>query len=534
MKSIRCIDMNLSNTNIDAAVENIRNFFQKAGVSHKDELKICLVVEEALLRYQDEFGEAQDFELYMKKWFSAPKVIIRLKGKPFNTLEDTQADSIFSSEVMRNLLQYDAAGTTYRYENGCNELVSFSTRERKPLKIPGGKITVAIVLAIICSLLAGFLEPSTHDILINDVVAPILSTLMQLIVTVTVFMMFFSIVSSICAIEDTAMLSNIGTTVLGRFFLLACVIIFIAICVSLIFFPVFSLEGGSSIAVADIIKLFLSIVPTNILAAFSESKVLQVAVMAFLVGICITAIGNRITNIKTIVNEFNILIFKVMAVVFSIIPFAVFLCIFKTLSTNDLADFLIVWRLVAAELIAYALFLAIMMLYMRFTTRTNLRGFMKKISPAVVIAFTTSSSIAAFPKNLELAEKNLCVEEKFCTFWLPIALVLFAPSLLIEVVGSAFYAMSIAGQTISIMQLLIIAFLAVQLSIATPKVAGGAAASFGILLTQLGLPTDLLGLLMIANVLGDNFFSSMNVIAHDCELMSVAHKLGFVDSEVDG
>ena len=152
----------------------------------------------------------------------------------------------------------------------------------------------------------------------------------------------------------------------------------------------------------------------------------------------------------------------------------------------------------------------------------------------MIIAFTTSSSIAAFPKNLELAEKNLRVKEKFCTFWLPIALVLFAPSILIEIVGSAFYAMSIAGQTISVMQLLIIAFLAVQLSIATPKVAGGAAASFGILLTQLGLPTDMLGLLMIANVLGDNFFSSMNVIAHDCELMNVAHKFGFVenDSEV--
>ena len=431
-KNIRCTDMNLSNNNIDDAVENIRNFFQKAGVSHKDDLKICLVVEEALLRCQDEFGEAQDFELYMKKWFSAPKVIIRLKGKPFNPLEDTQDDSIFSSEIMRNLLQYDAAGTVYRYENGHNELVAFSTRERKPLKIPGGAITVAIVLAIICSFLANFLEPSTHEILINDVVAPILSTLMQLIITVMVFMMFFSIVSSICAIENSTMLSNIGKTVLSRFFLLA-----------------------------------------------------------------------------------------------------IFLCIFKTLSTNSLADFLIVWKLIAADFIAYVAVILAMLLYMSLTTRTNLRDFLKTISSAVVIALTTSSSLAAFPKNLDLAEKNLHIEEKSCAFWLPIALVMFAPSTLIEIVIAAFYVMSITGNTISIMQLLVIAFLAIQLSIATPKVAGGMAASFGILLTQLGLPTDMLGLLMVASVLTDNIFSAFNVLAHDCELMSVAHKMSFINSEVD-
>lgn len=523
--------MKLTNKNIAAAVEDVQNFFQQAGSSQKDVMKICLVVEEALLRYQEHFGENHEFELYTKKFFSAPKIVIRLKGKPFDPLQSEQEEnSIFTNEIMRSLLQYDAAGTVYRYENGCNELTSFSTRERKPLKIPGGKITVAIVLAIICSLLASFLSPSAHDILINDVVSPILSTIMQLIVTVTVFMMFFSIVSSICAIEDSTMLSNIGTTVLTRFFLLACAIIFIAVFFSMIFFPVFSLKGDSSVAVADIIKLFLSIVPTNILDAFSEIKVLQVAVLAFLTGICITTIGNRITNVKIIVTELNVLIFKVMAVVFSIIPLAIFLCIFKTLSTNELADFLIVWKLVAAELIAYAVFLLAMVLYMRFTTGTNLRGFFEKISPAVIIAFTTSSSIAAFSKNLEVAEKSLHIEEKFCAFWLPIALVLFAPSILIEIVVSSFYVISITGNTFSVIELLIIAFLAVQLSIATPKVAGGIAASFSILLTQLNASPEWIGLLMIANVLADNFFSAMNVIAHDCELMTVATKMNFVKS----
>ena len=106
------------------------------------------------------------------------------------------------------------------------------------------------------------------------------------------------------------------------------------------------------------------------------------------------------------------------------------------------------------------------------------------------------------------------------------ALALFAPSLIIEIVVSSFYAAAVFDKTIPIVQLLIIAFLAIQLSIATPKVSGGALASFTILLTQLGFPLDLVGPLMIANVLADNVLSALNVLAQDCELMSVSRKLG--------
>ena len=56
MKNIRFTKMELTNKNIDGAIENICAFFEKSNVPNKDVLKICLVVEEALLRYQEKFG----------------------------------------------------------------------------------------------------------------------------------------------------------------------------------------------------------------------------------------------------------------------------------------------------------------------------------------------------------------------------------------------------------------------------------------------------------------------------------------------
>ena len=56
VKNIRFTEMKLTNKNINGAIENIRAFFENAKVSRKDVIKICLVVEEALLRYQEKFG----------------------------------------------------------------------------------------------------------------------------------------------------------------------------------------------------------------------------------------------------------------------------------------------------------------------------------------------------------------------------------------------------------------------------------------------------------------------------------------------
>lgn len=523
--------MELRNENISAAIEDIRTFFEKERVSHKDIVKICLILEESLLRYQEKFGAAHEFKLYKKKWFSTPKIIIQIKGDPFYPLKNEHEDDIsLSNEVMRRLLNYEKAETIYRYENGCNELISYSTREHKPIKIPGGSITIAIILAIVCSFIIGYFPQEIQNTLAEKIVTPTLSTLLSLIVTVTVFMIFFSIVSGICAIEDVAMLSNIGTTVVERFFLIDLSIVAVTFLIGEIFFPVMAIAGKNVVEVEPIIHLLLSIIPTNILEAFSKGKVLQVTIMAFAVGICIIKIGNRIADVKNLVTELNYLIFKVVRLVFSTIPVVIFLCVLKTLLTSSLSDFLKVWKIIVAELIIYAIIILLMMILLYVKTKVSLPDFLKKIAPAAMISLATGSSIASLPKSLEISKERLNIEEKFCDFWIPLSLVLFSPSKLIQLTMAGFYVMSVTGESFSAFDALIIAFIAIQLSFATPNATGGIAASFSILLTELELPLEFIGTLMIADILTGNFFTGLNVLVRQCELMTVAHKMNFIRS----
>lgn len=110
--------MNLSNRNIAQALEDVQEFFSRTGVSDKDKVKIQLVVEESLLRWQEHFGEQKDFQLQKHKWFGAPSITIKISGDGFNPLKtSTNELAIFSEEVMKSLLAYDRAQVNYIYQN---------------------------------------------------------------------------------------------------------------------------------------------------------------------------------------------------------------------------------------------------------------------------------------------------------------------------------------------------------------------------------------------------------------------------------
>lgn len=87
----------------------------------------------------------------------------------------------------------------------------------------------------------------------------------------------------------------------------------------------------------------------------------------------------------------------------------------------------------------------------------------------------------------------------------------------------AYFTGSYYGTPISIPQILILYILVTQLSIASPKVPGGIMATFSILLGQLGMPSDVVGLLMVANVFVVNAETGLGMIIRSSELEDFSH-----------
>ena len=519
--------MKFSDDDIETAIEEVRAVFEKSSVSRDDCMRICLLIEEALLRCQEHFGMEHKYDLKIQKWFGVPKVIIRIKGAPFDPfITDDDDKTVLPSYILKGLMNFEHAKTVYTYQEGCNEISTYANKERKPIKIPGGAITIAALLAVMCAAINTMLPAEWQTAILQDVADPLLKTLMGLIIAMTGPYVFISIVYGICLMDDVSTFNNVGLRVIRRFFVVMLLMSLFAAGVCQVFFPVLSLTGESNLALTELFKLLLGILPRNLVAPFLEGNVLQIVCIAILTGISILTLSNVTPNLKNIIGELKNLIFKMMDIVSKVIYAAIFLNIFKVIASSSMEIIITAWRIIAANYVFCIGFGVLMLLHIVHKYKINIADLFRRGAKVFLISFSTASNTAAMSANVAFVKNELKIEGKFCDFWLPLSHAMFSPSAAAALVAGVFFTAYNAQMELSLFSLVITIILALQLSIATPPVSGGIMAIYAIVFNQLGLPLDSIGLLMVSAVFVLNVSSVMSMLVRDCELVDIAGEIG--------
>lgn len=512
----------LTETDILSIVDEIKDYFSSKKVSARDVLKLGLYIEEALLRYRDRFGREQTVSVETSKFFGA-EVKIRIKAPAFDPSEEDENETILNSEFLQNLLQSEGTTTTYRYRNGYNELILTAQKEQKKLRIPGGAVTIAVILAVILALLTKRLPEGTASFLVNDLAAPLFGRLMKLIVLVAGPLIFISVISGICALNDIATLNTIGFKAIKRFTVITVLLITFSVIISFLFFPGISTASNGAFDLSEIIAMLLDQIPQDLVSPFVENKTIQIIILAIAIGVAILILDEKSPGLRSLVSELHQLIFTIMGLVSKIIPFTIFLSIYKAVALHDLSSMLSVWKLVVSNYVIMLPFTFGIVLYVCIRRKLNIRQFLRNISAPAIVGFTTASGTVAMTKQFEIARTVLKKDEQLVRFWVPLSQAMFSPSVISPLVTAAFFAGIYYGTPISIPQILILYLLVTQLSIASPKVPGGILATFTILLGQLGMPTDVVGLLMVANVFIVNAQTGLAMVIRSAELEEFSH-----------
>ena len=512
----------LTEDKINAIVEQIKTFMSSRKVANRDVMKLGLLIEELLLRFMEKFGREQIIFVDFSK-FANTKISISLKGEQYNPILEDEDDIFRGSEFLKNLLNTDSTSVSYRYRNGYNEIVVLAREEHKSLKIPGGALTIAIILAFVAALLTRQLPGEMASFLVNDLAAPLLSRLLGLIMLVVGPLIFISVISGICALSDVATLSTIGFKAIKRFVVITLLLITVSVIVSVLFFTGFSVTPNGAFDLSSMINMLLDLIPQDLVSPFVENKTIQIIFIASMIGVALLILDEKTPKLRSLVSEANQLIFTVMSFVSKVIPLTVFLSIYKTVSKNNVSDILSVWKLALSAYVIMVPFTACMVLCVCKRRKLNIRKFLKDISGPAIVGFTTASGTLAMTKQFETGRNIIKIDEKLVDFWVPLSHAMFSPSVIPPLITAAFYAGSYYGKPISLMQILILYILVTQLSIASPKVPGGIMATFTLLLGQMGMPTDIVGLLMIANVFIVNAMTGLAMIIRSTELEEFSH-----------
>ena len=515
-------EIRLTEESINTTVEELKGFLSGRNVPQKDVLKLGLLIEEALLRFRDRFGR-NHMATIMTSGFGGARITIRVKGDSYDPLHDSDDESILKSEYIQNLLDAASTSTSFRYRNGSNEITARANRQHRGHRIPGGGITVAVVLAVIAALISKTLPENTLSFLVDDLAAPIFSRLMGMITMVAGPLIFISVVSGICALNDIATLSRIGLKAIRRFVVLSVMMITFSVFFCLLFFSGISSGAGGAFDFSQILGMLLDLIPQDFISPFMENKTIQIIIIAIAVGVALLIADEKCPSLRTLVSEVNRIIFTIMEFVAKVIPVAVFLSIYKAVAVTSLSSIAGVWKLVVLGYLIIGLFTILMVIRVCLRRKIKIGKFLRDISGPAIVGFTTASGTVAMTKQFDTAINVMKKDEKLVGFWVPLSHAMFSPSVIPPLVAAAFFAGVYYGTPLSLPQILIMYILVTQLSIASPKVPGGIMATFSIMLVQLGMPTDVVGLLMVANVFIVNIQTGLAMVIRSAELEEFSH-----------
>lgn len=277
-----------------------------------------------------------------------------------------------------------------------------------------------------------------------------------------------------------------------------------------------------------VINVLLQIVPSNVLDAFSKGQMLGLIFFCLLFGFAISKIDKGPSDI---LQGFFQGIFQAMIrithVIMKFLPYGVFCLIAKVFMTTGISSITSVALFTLTVLLGLATFMFIALpLMLKFIGGLNPFWHLKAMAPALITAFSTSSSSATLPITIDCVEKRAGVSNRICSLVVPLGTSInMSGSALYECVAAMFIAQAY-GIPISITTQFLIVFMSLIASIGVAGIPSASLVAILVILKVIGLPAEGIGFFLAVDRLLDMCRTTVNVFSDSCCAVLVAKTEG--------
>jgi len=243
------------------------------------------------------------------------------------------------------------------------------------------------------------------------------------------------------------------------------------------------------------LQALVDIFPSNIFQSMANASMLQIIFFALFVGICLLLIGEKKAKpMIDIFDSLNEVVMKMVDLIMLFAPYAVFALMANVIIAFDDTTILV-------KLLQYAfcvvggliLMIGFYMLLVKIYGKKSPFWFLSKISPAQLLAFSTSSSAATLPVTMERVEEHVGVDKEVSGFVLPVgATVNMDGTSLYQGIAAVFIMQVIWPEGLSFTNQLVIVFTALLASIGSAAVPSAGMVMLVIVLESINFPSELL------------------------------------------
>jgi len=415
------------------------------------------------------------------------------------------------------------------------------------------KILIGMVLGIIFGFIMNSIDGGKEFVV--DWIKPFGTIFINLLKLIAVPLILASLIKGISDLKDISKIKKMGLRTMVIYMTTTLVAIFIGLGIVNLVKPgvgmssdtiekikykyetssgvVDKLSKASAQNDAGPLQALVDIFPSNIFTSLGNASMLQIIFFALFVGISLLLIPEKKAKpLMDFFDSLNEVVMKMVDLIMLFAPYAVFALLANVIIAFDDTEILLkllvyAFCVVGGLLLMIGFYLVLVSVY----SKKSPIWFLKQISPAQLLAFSTSSSAATLPVTMERVEEHLGVDKEVSGFVLPVgATINMDGTSLYQAIAAVFIMQVIWPEGLTFSNQIVIVATALLASIGSAAVPSAGMVMLVIVLESIGFPEELLpiGLALIFAVDRplDMCRTTVNVTGDATVSMIVAKSLG--------
>lgn len=391
------------------------------------------------------------------------------------------------------------------------------------------QIFICIILGIIVGVIFG--ERAS-------VIFPIGDIFMRLLKMLIVPLTFCTLVSGVTKMEDIKDLRSVGGRIILYYTATTLAAAAIGMIVALIINPgkeaagLLAQSGTVERQEFSFIKNIVSWIPENIFTAMNEANMLQIIFFAIFTGIVLLVLGDKAKTFSALIDQGADVMIKMTELVMKFAPYGILALIAEMVTSLEGTLIKEVGKFILTDYVGLAVILILVYpSLLKLLARIKPNKFYKAISPAMLVAASTTSSNATLPVSMRVARENLKVPEKIYGFTLPLGATVNMDRMSNVLGVIAVFAFNIYDVPITFTSMIQFVFLGLVLSTGAAGVKGAGIVMSSILLESLNLPLDLVPIFAAIWPIIDIGHTTVNITGDLAGTAIVSANLGEMDVE---
>ncbi|MEF2243455.1 MULTISPECIES: dicarboxylate/amino acid:cation symporter [unclassified Paenibacillus] len=368
------------------------------------------------------------------------------------------------------------------------------------------------------------------------------SIYINLIRMIVIPLVFVLVINSVISITNISFLRKLSVKTIGWFLGTTAVAAIIGLIVAAIISPSAGFEVSTTgeftaREIPSFFKVILDQVPSNPINDAAQGKVVPILIFALFIAVATVKVGAKkpeaVQPFKAFIQSATDILHQVVKFVLRFTPYGVYALIAVMAARYGWETMEPLAMLIAVTYIALIVhFIIVFGGLVTFVAKVNPFKFFRKAYPTIAVAFTTRSSFATLPINLEVITKRLRVSPKIASFVAPLGATMnfngcggIWPAIV------AVFVAQVYGVTLSVTDYIIIVLVSMISSIGVAGVPGPASISTTVVLTAVGLPLEGIALVVAVEALIDMGRTAVNATGTTVTALLVANSEGEFDRE---